>query len=570
VAFVADVTINRDTTIDVTEQIHYDFGDNQRHGIFREIPVRFDYEPDPKYERVTKIDHVSVKGGPGTPANLKVEEAGRSTRFRIGDPNHTITGVHDYTISYRVHGAMNGFADHDELYWNATGNEWPVPIEQVLVSVHAPGQINQVACYAGPTGSRLPCEDAVGGDGGEATFSHHDLSADEGVTVVAALPKGVVADPRPILDERWSAARALSVTPATAGASGVLTALVLFGLYRVLRKGRDRRWAGSPVDAAFGNEAGVEERVPMFSRAHDPVEFEPPDKIRPGQVGTLVDEVANPLDVTATIVDLAVRGYLRIEEIPKKGWFGHTDWRLVKLKEGDGLLPYERKLFSGLFRDGDQVELSDLKQHFAPRLHEVQNALYDDAVHAGWFPTRPDRVRTRWYVLGVLAVVVAVVITVVLIAATHLGLLSIPFLVGGLGLLAGASHMPRRTAKGWATLRRVSGFRQFIEQSEKERARFAERANLFSEYLPYAVVFGCTEKWARAFAGLDDEVARSTMGWYVSTQPFSVGHFTNSMDSFAVATSGTIVATAASSGGSGFGGGGSSGGGFGGGGGGSW
>jgi uncharacterized protein (TIGR04222 family) len=445
-----------------------------------------------------------------------------------------------------------------------------VPIDEVLVTVHAPASITEVACYQGPKGSKLACESAIAGDGPGATFSQRGLSSFEGVTIVVAMPKGTVATPEPILDERWSASRAFEVSPLSIGLTAGLTAIVLFGLTRVLGRGRDRRWAGSPVDVAFGNVAGQEEAVPLFDRPHDPVEFEPPDKVRPGQVGTLVDEVANTLDVTATIIDLAVRGYLRIEEIPKKGWFGKPDWRLHKLKDDDGLLPFEKKLFNGLFEDGEEVELSELKRKFATRLREVQNALYDDAVKAGWFSSRPDRVRTKWLVLGIVAVVVALALAIVLAATTHLGLLGIPLLVGGIGLAMGAKRMPHRTPKGWATLRRVSGFRRFIEESEKERARFAERANLFSEYLPYAVVFGCTKKWARAFDGLDAEIAQSTGAWYVSSHPFSIGSFGDSMDSFAVTTSGTIVATAASSGSSGFGGGGSSGGGFGGGGGGSW
>ena len=204
VAFVVDLTINQDTTVDVTEQIHYDFGDNQRHGIFREIPVRFDYDPDPKYERVTKIDHVSVRAGADTPHDLKIEGEGRFTRFRIGDPDRTITGVHDYTISYRVHGAMNGFPEHDELFWNATGNEWPVPVEQVLVSIHAPGRITDVACYAGPTGSALACEDAVGGNSGEATFSQHDLSAGEASPSWPPCPRAWSPTPGP----SWTSAGA--------------------------------------------------------------------------------------------------------------------------------------------------------------------------------------------------------------------------------------------------------------------------------------------------------------------------------------------------------------------------
>jgi uncharacterized membrane protein len=242
---------------------------------------------------------------------------------------------------------------------------------------------------------------------------------------------------------------------------------------------------------------------------------------------------------------------------------------MVKLKGDDGLLAYERKLHEGIFRDGDEVKLSGLKTHFAARLHTVENALYDDAVRRGWFPTRPDRVRVRWTLVGVLALVVALVVEIVLLAATHAALIGVPLVIGALVLLLGAHRAPHRTAKGYALLRRVNGFRQFIEESEKERARFAERANLFSEYLPYAVVFGATEKWAHAFRGLDDQVAASTSGWYVSPNPFVLGAFADSMHGFAVTTSGTIVASAPSSS-SGFGGGGFSGGGFGGGGGGSW
>ncbi|HET7654451.1 MAG TPA: hypothetical protein VFK42_15545, partial [Acidimicrobiales bacterium] len=110
---------------------------------------------------------------------------------------------------------------------------------------------------------------------------------------------------------------------------------------------------------------------------------------------------------------------------------------------------------------------------------------------------------------------------------------------------------------------------RFIDESEKDRAQFAERANLFSEYLPYAVVFGATEKWARAFAGLDGQLPE-TGGWYVGTHPFTIASFNSSMDHFTTTTAGTIASTPSGSGGSGFGGGGFSGGGGGGGGGGSW
>jgi uncharacterized membrane protein len=166
-------------------------------------------------------------------------------------------------------------------------------------------------------------------------------------------------------------------------------------------------------------------------------------------------------------------------------------------------------------------------------------------------------------------VAVAVAIAVALAAFTSYGLIGVALVLATGLLFLAAGRMPARTAKGYGTYRRVLGFKQFIDESEKERAQFAEKQHLFSEYLPYAVVFGATEKWAKAFAGLDGQLP--TMDWYISPYPFTYLAFSSGINGFAVTTAGTIsTAPPSASGGSGFGGGGFSGGGFGGGGGGSW
>ena len=142
----------------------------------------------------------------------------------------------------------------------------------------------------------------------------------------------------------------------------VLLVAVVLGLVWLF--GRDRRYQGSAVDVAFGSDVpnAPEERVPLFGEHETPVEFVPPDGLRPGQVGTLVDFKANPLDVTATIVDLAVRGYLKIEELSEGGLLRQGDWKLTRMKEDDAeLMPYEQKLLDGLFRDEPEVQLSDLR-----------------------------------------------------------------------------------------------------------------------------------------------------------------------------------------------------------------
>ncbi|MGI8984185.1 MAG: DUF2207 domain-containing protein [Acidimicrobiales bacterium] len=567
-AYDVDIRVESSGHLLITEVIDYDFASNARHGIFRDIPVRLDW--DSRFERIYPLKVLSVGGSPGTPDQYERESAGNKERLKIGDPDKTITGSHRYTITYRIEGALNGFDDHDELYWNAIGTEWPVVIEQATIRVTTPSDISEVACFGGETGSRLACADA-GLAGRTASFSDRRLRAGDGVTVVVAFAKGAVPPPAPVLDERWNLGRAFSLTPATAAGSLVLLVASVLGVGQLAwRRGRDRAFAGSPVDVAYataGQDEPVRPSFGPFGRVETPVEFVPPDNFRPGQAGTLVDEVANPLDVTATIVDLAVRGYLRIDEIPKKGWFGKADWTLTKLREDDGLLRYERLLLDGLFQSGDEVKLSSLRTTFVSRLQQVQDALYDDVVAQGWFAGRPDKVRATWYVLGGAAVVASLALLVLLMALTHAALIALPVLAGSIMLLASAKRMPRRTAKGTGVLRRVAGFRRFIDESEKDRARFAEQHNLFSEYLPYAIVFGATEKWARAFAGLDDELIQPS--WYGGSSNFTAHGFTSSIDGFAVTTAGTITSTPAGSGSSGFSGG-SSGGGGGGGGGGSW
>ncbi len=550
--FDVDISIEPSGSILVTETIVQDFGSTERHGIFRDVPERLRY--DETYDRVYPIDVLSVRASEGTPDDVQTEHVGGYLRIRIGDPDVTVTGRHTYEIAYRVEGAMNGFDTHDELYWNAIGTEWQQDIGRSTVMVSGPTAITRVACFAGLYGSTGGCERAEIVDG-DAVFTQRNLPAYTALSVVVALPPGAVASTEPILDERWSLDRAFERTPGTVGGSLGLLAVIAAGVGTLVwRRGRDRRYVGSQVDQVMGSDAGGEQAVPLFERGEGPVEFAPPQDLRPGQIGTLIDERANTLDVSATIVDLAVRHYLVIEEIPKRGWFGKPDWRLIRQPApGDELLTYERMLLDRLFSSGDEVMLSELKNTFASKLKEVQGSLYADAVRRRWFLGRPDRVRAVWLGLGVAALVLGIASTVALARWTNLGLLGIPLVLGGLLLLLGARWMPRRTARGTALVRRVNGFRRVIEAAETHMSRWAEQENVFTRYLPYAIVFGCTDKWARAFEGLAAAPAADT-SWYVSTRPFVYGDFADSMDGFAVTTSGIIASTPAGSGGSGLGG----------------
>ena len=590
-----DLRIEPAGTLLVTERIDYDFGAAERHGVFRDVPVRFRY--DGRYDRVYRADVLDVQGSPGTPAKFELSSEGSYLRIKIGDEDRTIRGRHGYTITYRVTGALNGFADHDELYWNAVGTHWAVPVERASVRLAAPAAISRVTCYAGPEGGNRPCASSRA-DGRTASFGGAGLGPAQGLTVVAAFPTGAVPAPRPILDERWTIARAFSPTPATIGMSGGLAVLLVGGLLLLVARGwqpaRKARRRRAPPGAGATPAPPVE-----LAGGATQVEPAPPDGLRPAQLGLVADKEVAPVAVSATIVDLAVRGYLRIEELagsaaepgPRRGG-KEADWRLVKLKEPDrDLAGYERELFEDLFRrakpstpaggdeagggaaaDGDglaSIKLSRLGRRFHQQFAQLQRGLYDDGVRRGWFTARPDQVRTGWFWIGVVLVVVGAVATVALAALTGAGLVPVPILLVGLALVVGARWMPSRTAAGRALARRVRGFRTYLTTPGLGSAG-AGTADRFSPYLPYAIVLGLTRQWTFAFAqrGLQPQV-----GWYRGHMPFSPFWY-HSMNDFTRSSASNLTSTPPStsggSSGSGFGGGGFSGGGGGGGGGGSW
>ena len=525
---------------------------------------------DQEYDRRYEIGSPTVTSADGRIHQVQISMAGGKRQFRIGDPDREITGRETYRITYTLRGALNGFAGHDELYWNAVGT-WPVRIEQASFAVRAPDAgMQRGHCYQGTLGSTEPCRTTVTSD--VVTYvATRSLEVAEQVTIVAGLRKGAVAAPSPILVARpRDVTRFFDLTPgmlaifwgglaAAVGGVGALWWWV----------GRDRRY----VSLHYLSRETAEERVPLFGSKPIAVEFRPPDKLRPAQMGLLMDERADTLDITATIVDLAVRGYLRITErqgagLLGTGWFAKEDWQLDRLKPADShLLEYERIVLRGIFDEGESRTLSSLKNKFYEDLARAKKALYQDAVSKHWFNRSPQTVRTVTRLAGLAVIAGGLGLTVWLGHNWGHGLAGLPLLAAGLLLVVLPRAMPRRSAAGREALRRSIGFARYIETAEKHQQAFAERAVIFTEYLPYAVAFKAVDRWAKAFDDIDLQTA--TRAWYAGGSGFDPQHFSSSLGRFESTVSRTMSSTPGGSGGSGFSGG-SSGGGGGGGGGGSW
>lgn len=563
--FHSDMAIQPDTSLLVTEEIDVDFAGLQKHGIFRELKVRFNYNS--RHERVYGLTVLSVTNADGKSWPYTRERNGANERIKIGDPDRTVSGHQSYRIAYRLTNALNPFPDHDELFWNTTGDQWSVPILRASATARlAGGGLEQAACFQGYAGAKDPCSLAEAPDviRYDATIP---FQPGQQLTIVAGIRKGAIAEPSIALEKKPRDPTQFFEmrNPLTFGG----TALLLFGGLGFLavnwwQRGRDRRY----TTLHYLTENPEEETRPFFQGQPVVVEFQPPEKLKPAQIGLLLDERADSKDVTATVVDLAVRGYLTIAEVRKKWFFSRRDWLLTRRREDtDGLEAYERTIIDGIFSSGDEVKLSDLKNKFYTHLQKAQEELYKDSAARKWFYGSPDKVRTLWSGIGIGVIVAGIGATIALGYFFGAGMLGLPLALTGLLLLLTAKAMPRRTAAGSELVRRILGFRRYIVTAETDRQAFNERANIFAEYLPYAIVFGAVDRWARAFRDID--TAAVTAAWYAGSDGFSAASFSRNLQSFNSSVSSTVGSTPGGSGGSGFSGG-SSGGGGGGGGGGSW
>jgi hypothetical protein len=307
------------------------------------------------------------------------------------------------------------------------------------------------------------------------------------------------------------------------------------------------------------------------------VQYEPPQGLTPGEVGTLVDDAAAMRDITATIVDLAVRGFLTIEERPKPhlmGLYSNTEYVFHMKKqpaEWAGAKSHELLLLAALFDNGAraEVELAQLQNRFYTNLPGIRSALFDSLVEHGYYLHRPDKVRQGFIAAGAITGILLWVAGLSL--AQKLGMQPQTFIVSAIltaAVVCGFGwFMPSRTADGVRAFHNALGFEDFLCHVEADRMeRMTSTPATFEKYLPFAMALGVEKKWVGAFEG----IFKQPPSWYVGA-PGTMFHpmgFAYSLDQMSARAGQVMSSAPRSAGSSGFGGGGGSGGGFGGGGGG--
>ena len=542
--FHADIVVLQEGWIEVTEIIRVRAeGQQIRRGIYRDFPTEYkdivgnDYDVRFKPLAVLRNDRVE---------SFNSQELGNGVRTYFGSANRFIdVGEHTYMFRYEVNRILGFFDDKDELYWNVTGNGWDFPIDMASATVSfefdvPPGDFSLYA-YTGRQGSKgQDYLSAIDRAGNPAFETSRTLGINEGLTISVAWPKGYIEEPGNLQKAGWLLADNLNLLIALAGLLAMLTYYI-------------------PVWRHFGKdpETGV-----IFAR------YEPPKGFSPASLRYIEQMYYDDTALTAAVVSLAVKGYLRINE-------DDDEHSLLRVDPGDNPAPLatgERELHDALFEDGDIVILDDKYHELlgGARMAHERSLMWD--YKNRYFRTN-SLLNLPALVLGIIASLIALRVAS---GPTFLVIATIVLMV--LVLVVFAIIMRRPTGLGRRLLDEVGGFREYMEIAEKEEMNLRnppeKTPKLFEKYLPFALALGVEQQWAERFAAVFASLRGPNdtdyhPAWYNgSWDSFDMSSTTANISSgLGSAISSSVTPPGSSSGG---GGGGSSGGGGGGGGGGGW
>ncbi|MBI4164235.1 MAG: DUF2207 domain-containing protein [Acidobacteria bacterium] len=539
--FRSEIDVARDGSMDVRETIKVRAEGKQiRHGIYRDFPTRYRDRLGNFY--TVGFDVLEARRD-GKPEPFDIDGIEDGKRVRLGDPDRELApGEYTYTLVYRTTRQLGLFADHDELYWNATGNGWVFPIDHAMAVVTLPAGIQRPAVlldgYTGVNGSLgKDFESSVDFDVRATFVTTKPLQPYEGLTIVVSWPKGFIAEPTSEMKWRWFFEDNLSTLVGLAG-------LLLLTLYFFAA------WVLVGRDPARG------EINPLY---------EPPPGLSPAAMRYVTEMGYDHKVFAAAVLSMAVQRYLTVQE--KDG--GYT---LIRGKaDASKLSPEERAAGGKLFAAGGTLELKDFNH---ARINLAIEALKT------WLRLNMEKIyflTNRKYLIPGIVFSVLLLVVVALTApgakkfvacfltvwlsvwsvgvyfligqvihswrdvrrgkpgqklaaaggATFVTLFSLPFLAGEvfaiimlgtavtpaviviLLVVAGVNFLFHHLLKaptraGRAIMDKIDGFKMFLGATIQDRMKYMYSPmmtpELYEKYLPYALALGMEEPWSEQFS----------------------------------------------------------------------
>ena len=532
------IYLSSDGYFDVVENYDLNFT-APKHGIFRDIRIKYDLlnEEGNQVNRRIKISNIDVPDHKFEADGSYMQKISDQIQIKIGDPDRTLTGPQHYTIKYRVYNAYLFEKSHIRFYWNFKPDAWNAIFHQVDFTIALPQSVDakesDLSVYSGDMGATESGKDFdVRYSAGIFTGKSRDnflSSPGQSVTLLLNLPVGSITEIKPFwpfwTDYGWTL---------------ILGALIaiFYGIW---------------------NKYGKDDKVIATTS------YFPPDQIDPSLAGFLIDDKADTPDLISLIPHWGSRGIITMEQIPKTGWLGKDDTKLIRLKSLPPDAPsYEKTMFNGLFGGSfgeDEILVSSLKDSFYTTMSAAKTELQTSAKI--YYDAKSDRVKL-FTIIGLVIVGMALFF----IFFFNWGILAVISLsIVEVFLFIMSFYLSKKNSKGNEIFSDLKGFKNFIKVAEENKLKMLlkDSPNYFETTMAYALAFGLFDRWAKKFESLN--IPPPT--WYSSPMGItSMSNFSQSFSDSIASPRSTMVSSPSSS--SSGGGGGSSGGGFGGGGGGSW
>ncbi|KIA60940.1 DUF2207 family protein [Nocardia vulneris] len=474
VTITADLKLNRDGVLEVVEQVEV-----PPDGTFQmSLPLRLQVRDD--VERRFKVTDVDTKGaGTATVAN---------DQFTIEAKPGTST------FTYSVHNLVSDAPGSQVFNWIGVVRSDIAAISATLISPSF--EMGIVDCKLGPPGNTRACADVKTEVDGVLYLEQTDLHKGDGIDLTLQLPPNTVPSNADVRDD--SAAGPFAFTTPVLIAFGVLV-LALIGLaVFALRARRQNAAAGT----------GSQTLDPLL-REGDRVQFVSPDGVLPGEAGLLLDEHVDPVDIAATVVDLAVRRYIRVLPL------SDTDWRITRVNTPDDQLRgYEKAVYLALLPEGtDAVTMTELRAPGRVQSGPVRTALLDDAVARGTFADRRRLGLAGW--LGGALIVAGIAVTIGLALTAGHALVGVAIALAGIATVLLPKYLPVRTAHGLALSGQIRALQRGLEATRREQVPPIDQETVFSRALPFMVIGSRADNWIRAFRDLNPSAdAQPGLYWF--------------------------------------------------------
>ena len=470
--FHSDIRVLSDGMLEVTETIIVRAeGQQIRRGIYRDFPV--DYRDRLGNDYHIRFEPLIVMRD-GQREAFHTARSGRDVRIYFGRKDYFLEhGEHKYVFRYRVNRMLGFFDQHDELYWNVTGNRWPFPIDKagatVRLAFDAPRDQLMVDGYTGRYGSNAQEYGRYLDDEGNVHFAaRNPLPQGHGLTIVVGWPKGYVDEPTSVDRIGWLLSDNRSLL------------IVVIGLFLMLAY-------FIPVWRSHGKdpEPGV-----IVTR------YEPPRGFSPASLRYIQKMYYDDKVMTAAIVNLAVKGYLEIYS--RKGT--HTLKKLGAVNATAKMAPGEKELYEELFAEGDEIELEQENHEILGDARSAHSASLEQDYRQHYFQWN------GWLnVPGILIALLAAALA--LVFGNGMTLFTIIVIVlTFITAIVFAIIMKRPTMRGRALLDEIVGFEDYLEVAEKDELNLRnppeKTPELFEAFLPYALALGVEHAWAEKFASV--------------------------------------------------------------------